>query len=94
MGKSRGLKKMTNIPTQIHIHSEDEHSYIVQILESDEEIRKLNSRLISKEEYEGLDRCVGSIFEVLEPGEQVCLKEGIFYLDEDLDLTFRGSEGE
>ena len=32
------------------------------------------------------DRCVGSIFESLHPGEFIELAEGVFLLDEDLDL--------
>lgn len=42
--------------------------------------------LATKDRYELGDRCVGSIFEALEPEERVELKEGIFYLDEDLEL--------
>lgn len=45
-----------------------------------------NGDLATKAEYELVDRCVGSIFEALEPGEKVELAEGIFELDEDLDL--------
>ena len=42
-------------------------------------------RLATKEEYMLGDRCVGSIFEALEPGEAIELQEGVFRLDEDLD---------
>lgn len=45
-----------------------------------------NKPLATKEQYELGDRCVGSIFEALKPEERIELKEGIFYLDEDLDL--------
>lgn len=44
-------------------------------------------RLATQEEYELGDRCTGSIFEALQPGESVVLQEGIFELDKDLDLT-------
>lgn len=43
--------------------------------------------LASVNEYQLGDRCVGSIFEALEPGERVELEEGVFELDEDLDLV-------
>lgn len=33
------------------------------------------------------DRCVGSIFEALEQGEQVELKDGFYTLDAELDLV-------
>ncbi len=43
--------------------------------------------LASKHEYELADRCVGSIFESLSPGENIKLAEGYFVLDNDLDLV-------
>lgn len=42
--------------------------------------------LATSEEYALADRCIGSIFEALEPGEEVELADGQFTLDEDLDL--------
>jgi hypothetical protein len=42
--------------------------------------------IATKEDYELSDRCVGSIFESLHPGEFIELAEGVFLLDEDLDL--------
>ena len=39
-------------------------------------------RLATKHEFDLADRCVGSIFEALEIGEEVKLAEGIFKLDE------------
>lgn len=42
--------------------------------------------LATKEQYEWGDRVVGSIFEALEPNEIVELVEGLFILDDDLDL--------
>lgn len=41
--------------------------------------------LATVDEYMLADRCVGSIFQALEPNETVELKEGCFQLDEDLD---------
>lgn len=43
-------------------------------------------RLSTKEEFDLADRSTGSIFEALEPKEGVLLEEGLFILDEDLDL--------
>lgn len=43
-------------------------------------------RLATKEEYQAADRCVGSIFESLSPGENIQLLDGYFVLDDDLDL--------
>ena len=43
--------------------------------------------LATREQYELGDRAVGSIFESLEPKEVVELKEGLFVLDDELDLT-------
>ncbi len=43
--------------------------------------------LASRKDYETADRCVGSIFEALTPGELICLAEGEFQLNEDLDLV-------
>jgi hypothetical protein len=42
--------------------------------------------LANVDDYETSDRCEGSIFESLEPGETVVLSEGEFKIDEDLDL--------
>lgn len=44
-------------------------------------------QLATKKDFDLADRCVGSIFEALIPGEIVWIKEGIFRLDEDLDLV-------
>jgi hypothetical protein len=46
-----------------------------------------DSVLATKEQYELADRCVGSVFESLNEGEKVSLNEGVFELDEDLDLV-------
>ena len=78
--------KMANTITTIHVYSQNAANYSVGLLLSDDEINKLNARLITVEEYEAEDKCVGSIFEALEPGELVKLQEGIFKLDEDLEL--------
>lgn len=43
------------------------------------------SQIASVDEYMEADRCVGSVFEALNPGEQIELIEGIFILDKDLD---------
>lgn len=43
--------------------------------------------LAVKDEYELGDRCVGSIFEALEPEEHVKLADGCFVLDDELDLV-------
>jgi hypothetical protein len=43
--------------------------------------------LASATDYETADRCAGSIFEALEEGEIITLQEGLFELDEDLDLV-------
>ena len=45
------------------------------------------SVLATKEQYQSGDRCVGSVFESLNEGEKVQLQEGVFELDEDLDLV-------
>lgn len=45
------------------------------------------SLLATKEQYQSGDRCVGSVFESLNEGEKVQLQEGVFELDEDLDLV-------
>jgi hypothetical protein len=42
-------------------------------------------RLATIFEYMLADRCVGSIFEGLHPGQKIILAEGEFELDEDLD---------
>jgi hypothetical protein len=42
--------------------------------------------LATRYEYELADRCVGSIFEVLNPQEKIEIQEGVFTLDEDLEL--------
>lgn len=44
-------------------------------------------QVASVKEYMEADRCVGSIFEVLEAGEEVILQEGTFIIDEDLDVN-------
>lgn len=44
------------------------------------------NELANKENYEQADRCVGSIFESLEPGEVIELRDGKFKLDDELDL--------
>ena len=46
-----------------------------------------SEKLATIEQYQSADRCVGSIFESLKPGEEVELAERIFVLDEDLDLV-------
>lgn len=43
--------------------------------------------LATKQQYELGDRCVGSIFEALEPKEIIELVEGLFVLDDELDLV-------
>ncbi len=43
--------------------------------------------LATVKEYNLADRCIGSIFESLEPGEIIELVEGKFLLDESLDLV-------
>lgn len=43
-------------------------------------------RLATLEEYELADRCIGSIFEALKPGEKIELADGLFQIDEDLDV--------
>jgi hypothetical protein len=42
--------------------------------------------LATRDEYELADRCIGSIFEVLNPEEKIEIREGVFTIDEDLDL--------
>ncbi|QLE46421.1 hypothetical protein FD723_40125 (plasmid) [Nostoc sp. C052] len=44
-------------------------------------------KLATREEYELADRCVGSVFATLQPGENVKLEDGCFILDDDLDLV-------
>ncbi|MEW6495315.1 MAG: hypothetical protein AB1589_22785 [Cyanobacteriota bacterium] len=54
---------------------------------NDNDVLSFNgNNLATKEQYELADRCVGSIFEALEPGETVKLVDGDFILDDDLDL--------
>jgi hypothetical protein len=43
--------------------------------------------LASRKNYETADRCVGSVFESLTPGERVRLADGEYILDQDLDLV-------
>lgn len=45
-----------------------------------------NNPLATKQQYEKGDRCVGSIFESLNPGENIHLEDGYFVLDDELDL--------
>ena len=42
-------------------------------------------QLATINEYMMADRCVGSLFEGLNPGQKIFLAEGVFVLDEDLD---------
>lgn len=44
-----------------------------------------SERLATIDEYMLADRCIGSFFEVLQPGGYVQLAEGVFQLDKDLD---------
>ena len=44
-----------------------------------------DDRLATVDEYMQADRCVGSVFEALQPGQAVILAEGEFQLDKDLD---------
>lgn len=57
-----------------------------QIFNKDGFLNFDGGELASKEQYELADRSVGSIFESLNPGEEVELVEGNFVLDEDLEL--------
>lgn len=43
--------------------------------------------LATVEDYKAADKTPGSIFEALEPGENVRLQDGYFVLDDDLDLV-------
>jgi hypothetical protein len=42
--------------------------------------------LASVADYETADRCIASIFEALEEGEEIELKEGLFKIDDALDI--------
>lgn len=44
-------------------------------------------QLASRDDYEAADRCIGSIFESLHPGENIQLSDGYYILDDDLDLV-------
>lgn len=55
--------------------------------ESDFEQFEQTDRLATKNEYENGDRAVGSIFEALNPGDCIRLKEGKFRLDGNLDIS-------
>lgn len=44
-----------------------------------------SDRLATKEEYMSADRSIGSIFESLQPEEQIQFIDGTFLLDDDLD---------
>lgn len=46
----------------------------------------VENALADRDQYNQVDRCTGSIFEALEPGEIIELAEGFFQLDSDLDL--------
>ena len=48
-----------------------------------------DSRLATAEEFNQGDRCVGSIFEALDPGELIELIDGQFILGHDLELVFK-----
>jgi hypothetical protein len=55
---------------------------------SDDGLLAFNGKhLATKDEYELADRCIGSIFEVLNPQEKIQLQDGVFTLDENLDLV-------
>lgn len=43
--------------------------------------------LATKEQYELCDRSPGSVFEALAPGENVLFSDGVYQLDEELDLV-------
>ncbi len=58
-----------------------------QILSDNGFLNFSTGALASREEYGTADRCVGSIFEALRPGESIQLKEGYFVLNDDLDLV-------
>lgn len=44
-------------------------------------------KLASKSEYQLADRCIGSIFEALKPGENIQLEDDYYVLDQELDLV-------
>ena len=56
-----------------------------QILNRDGFLNFSEGETASLEDFKFADRCIGSIFEALEPGETIELQEGVFLLDEDLD---------
>lgn len=60
-----------------------------QILTKDGFLNFDGGELASKEQYRLADRSVGSIFEALQPREEVELVEGNFVLDEDLELIVK-----
>lgn len=43
-------------------------------------------RLATADEYSNYSRDIGSIFDALEPNETIELSEGLFVLDDELDL--------
>ncbi|HEY9824887.1 MAG TPA: hypothetical protein V6D19_05525 [Stenomitos sp.] len=59
---------------------------MAQIFDKDGFLNFDDGELASKEQYRLADRSVGSIFESLNPGEEIELVEGNFVLDEDLDI--------
>jgi hypothetical protein len=66
-----GVIKMLN-PTTIYINNEF--------------LNFSTGAIACVKDYEYGDRCIGSIFETLASGDYVALKEGIFQLDDELDL--------
>lgn len=57
-----------------------------RIYSSDSGLSFIGDRLATRKEYELADRCEGSIFESLNPSENIQLEDGYFILDEELDL--------
>lgn len=58
----------------------------MKILNREGFLNFVEGQLASVRDFNLADRCTGSIFESLNPGETVDLREGSFLLDEDLDL--------
>lgn len=64
-----------------------QNASVIQIM-FDEQAYRLGwdgDRLASRNEFLLASRDVGSIFEALEPGEEIELEEGVFVLNDDLD---------
>jgi hypothetical protein len=70
--------RSVNDGSPLYVHK-DESGFLILDAE--------NLPLASSEDYTSADRSVGSIFEALNPGDNIKLADGYFVLDDSLDLV-------